>query len=339
MNLTNIIGLLDSINEIRIIGKEFSINGTNCHLVGLYRSFRTLHAVLLSFNEEQRDRREQAEIEEINGFDLDGEPTVRESERAHIIFDEPVLQIRRITSKNTVLKSGESECSLLSNEIDKNIILLSEFIRAGWRCERFADISFDDYYIHDIVFNGEFDSIPDISKEITLSFGRESKRTLAEIPVALKIGSEEKEIDLDEKGKIYIRETKLVDMYAEMEKSFENEQFQKYYSPEEIHRQRTDFENNFSEQCPKGKFYAAVEYEAPENISVDIKLKSVLDSPPVPKDSCMAFLLGSDLLPVHDGMKVKTAVVDAPLDGDTEILDAEIFSVYEVSKPEEIKLL
>ena len=124
-----------------------------------------------------------------------------------------------------------------------------------------------------------------------------------------------------------------------MEKSFENEQFQKYYSPEEIHRQRTDFENNFSKQCPKGKFYAAVEYEAPENISVDIKLKSVLDSPPVPKDSCMAFLLGSDLLPVHDGMKVKAAVVDAPLDGDTEILDAEIFSVYEVSKPEEIKLL
>ena len=339
MNLTNIIGLLDSINEIRIVGKDFSINGTNYHLVGLYRSFRTLHAVLLSFNEEQRDRREQAEIEEINGFDLDGEQTVRESERAHIIFDEPVLQIRRITSKNTILKSGESECLLLNNEIDKNIILLSEFIRAGWRCERFADISFDDYYIHDIVFAGEFDYIPDISKEITLSFGRESKRTLAEIPVALKIGSEEKEIDLDEKGKIYIRETKLVDMYAEMEKSFENEQFQKYYSPEEIHIQRTDFENKFSKQCPKGKFYAAVEYEAPENISVDIKLKSVLDSPPVPKDSCMAFLLGSDLLPVHDGMKVKTAVVDAPLDGDTEILDAEIFSVYEVSKPEEIKLL
>ena len=339
MNLTNIIECLAGIDEIRIVGKEFSMNGTDFHFVGLYRNRRTLHAVLLSFNEDLRDLREQAEIEEINGFDLNGEPTVRESERANIIFDEPVLQIRRITSENTVLKSGESEYSLLSNEIDKNIIILSEFIRAGWRCERFADISFDDYYIHDIVFGGEFDSIPDISKKIILSFGRESKRTLAEIPVALKIGSEEKEIDLGEKGKIYIRETKLVDMYAEMEKSFESEQFQKHYSLEEIQRQRSDFENNFSKQCPKGKFYAAVEYEAPENISVDIKLKSVLDSPPVPKDSCMAFMLGSDLLPVHDGMKVKTAVVDAPLDGDTEILDAEIFSIYEVSKPEEIKLL
>ena len=151
--------------------------------------------------------------------------------------------------------------------------------------------------------------------------------------------AEEKEIDLAEIGKIYIRETKLVDMYAQMEECFESEQFQKHYSHEEIQKQRTDFENNFSKHCPKGKYYAAVEYEAPENISVDIKLKSVLDSPPVPKDSCMGFILGSDLLPVHDGMKVKTAVVDSPLDGDTEIIDAEIFSVYEVKKPEEIKLL
>ena len=339
MNLKNIIGLLDSVNEIRLIGNDFSMGGTDCNFVGLYRNRRTLHAVFLSFNEELRDLREQAEIERINGFDLDIEQTVRESERAHIIFDEPVLQIRRLTFDDTVLKSGESECSLLGNGIDKNIIILSEFIRAGWRCERFADISFDDYYIHDIIFTGEFDRIPDIQNEITLSFGRESKRTLAEIPVALKIGAEEKEIDLAEIGKIYIRETKLVDMYAQMEECFESEQFQKHYSHEEIQKQRTDFENNFSKQCPKGKFYAAVEYEAPENISVDIKLKSVLDSPPVPKDSCMGFILGSDLLPVHDGMKVKTAVVDAPLDGDTEILDAEIFSVYEVSKPEEIKLL
>ena len=66
MNLNNIIGLLDSVNEIRLIGKDFTMGGTDCNFVGLYRNRRTLHAVLLSFNEELRDLREQAEIERIN---------------------------------------------------------------------------------------------------------------------------------------------------------------------------------------------------------------------------------------------------------------------------------
>lgn len=61
-------------------------------------------------------------------------------------------------------------------------------------------------------------------------------------------------------------------------------------------------------------------------------LKSVLDAPPVPRSSCMTFFLKSDLAPLHEGMKVKTAVIDFPLDGDINTLDAEIFSVSRVER-------
>ena len=332
MNLNAIYERLSEINEIKIIGKDFRLGDTECHLAGFYRGGNVLHGVLLTYNETLRDLKEQAEIEAMNSFDLNCEPeqTVRECEKAEIRFIEPSIHIKELICGETTLKSGEAQCTQLSNDIESEIILLSEFIRAGWISERFEYISFDDYYINDITFDGEYEHIPEIAGDIMLSFAPQTIRSVAEIPVLLKIGNEEIRLDLPDGDCIYIRETKLIDMYAETEKLFANERFRQIYSPEEIERERRKFIKDFSPLCPKGKFYAAVEYEAADGISVDIKLKSVLDAPPVPRSSCMAFFLKSDLAPLREGMKVKTAVIDFPLDGDTNTLDAEIFSVFRV---------
>ncbi len=340
MNIGRIRECLDKITETRVIGKDFSIGGTDFHFVGFYRTESELHAVVLSYNEELFERKEQAEIDALNKFDLDRayQPTVRESERMELMIHEPVLHIKSLNFAGTVLESRESHMTLLDNGIEESIILLSEFVRTGWKSKRFECISFYNLYLKDIIFTGEFDSIPDISENITLSFALNSVRRLAEIPVLLEIGAEEKEIELPSGDKIYLRETKLMDMYEEMEQFFCSERFRELCPPEEIEKQRKNFIENFSPCCPKGKYFIGVEYEAAENISVDVKPKSVLDAPPVTKEGCMAFIIRSDKAPLREKMKVKTTVIDIPFDGSTKTVDAEIFTFSEMLQPDDITI-
>lgn len=338
MNINLLKEYIDKISEVKVIGKDFSFGGTDFHFVGFYREDASLHAVILSYNEELFEKKEQAKIDAINAYDLDCayNPSVRESERQQLLFDEPILHITKLVSGNTEFNSHSSECTLLENGIDDNIILLAEFIRAGWECEKFSWIPFDRLYINKVSFTGEYTECPDFSDEITLSFAKTSKRSLAEIPLPIEIGATEKEIELPSGEKIFIRGAKLLDMYDEMEQLFSSERFREMCTPEEIEMQRANFIENFSPCCPRGKYYIAVEYEVPENISLEIKLKSVLDAPPITRGGCMSFIIRSDSAPLHDGMQVKTAVIDTPFDADTKSVEAEIFTVSVITNPNNI---
>lgn len=338
MNINKIIQSLNRIDEIKIAGRDFEYNGTEYHFVGFYRNRTDLHAVILSYNKELYERKEKARIDALNSFDLDCtyEPTVRESERMNLMFEEPVLHISKMVSEDIELISHESHCTLLENCVEDNIFLISEFVRAGWKSNRFDFTPLDRLYLNDIMFMGEYTSIPVIGTKTILSFGKKSVRSLAEIPLILEIGTTEKEIELLSGDKIFIREIKLLDMYDEMEQLFSSERFRELCSPEEIEKQRANFIENFSPCCPKGKYYIAVEYEAPENISVDIKLKAVLDAPPIAKSSCMAFIIRSDTKPLREKMAVKTAVIDTPFDSNTRFVEAEIFTVSVINNPDDI---
>ncbi len=331
---------INKISEIRIVGRDFSFGETDFHFLGFYREESNLYAVIISYNEELFEKKEQARIDAINACDLDCtyNPTVRESERHRLLFDDPILHITKLVSGDTKLDSHSSSCTLLENGIDENVILLTEFIRAGWECEKFRFIPFDRLYINKVAFTGEYTEFPDISEKITLSFANTSKRILAEIPISVEIGTNDKKIELPSDENIYIREARLLDMYDEMEQLFSSERFREICTPEEIEKQRENFIENFSPCCPKGKYYIAIEYEVHENTSVEIKLKSVLDSPPIEKEGCMAFIIRSDSAPLHDGLSVKTAIIDTPFDSDTKSVEAEIFTVSVTISPDNITL-
>ena len=329
---------INKISEIKIIGKDFSFDGTDFHFVGFCKEENHLHAVILSYNEELFDKKEQLKIDILNTCNPDGTytPTVREAERHNLLFNEPILHITKLASGCTELYSHSSSRTLLENGIDENVILLTEFIRAGWECEKLSHVPFDRLYISRIDFEGEYAGFPEFSEKITLSFANTSERKLVEIPISLEIGSNEKKIELSSDEHIFIREVKLIDMYDEMEQLFNSERFREICTPEEIENQRRSFIENFSLCCPKGKYYVSVEYESYENTSVEIKLKSVLDSPPIEKEGCMSFLMRSGSSPLHDGMTVKTAIIDTPFDADTKSIEAEIFTVSVTTKPNDI---
>lgn len=330
MNLNYITECLGKIDEIKIVGKDFSIGKNDYHFVGFYREQKHINALVISYNEDLCELKNQ--IDEENLTDCTYVQTFRESERQSIAFDNNFVEIKKITSGSTELYSCEGLATLLDNYIDENQILLFEFIRAGWRNDKFFNIPFQHLYFHKVSFSDEADTIADITGKMTLSFAPSFVRRLEETPITLNIGDNETEIDLTNGKKIFIREIKLIDMYDEMEQLFGSERFRQMCTPEEIETQRRNFINNFSPICPVGKYFIAVTYEIEKNVSIEIKLKEFLDSAPNASDSnCMAFFVSSDLTPVHDGMKIKTAIIDVPFDKNTKSVEAEIFTVTEIS--------
>lgn len=337
MNLNYIAECLGKIDEIKIIGKDFSIGKTDYHFVGFYREKKHIKALIISYNEDLYELKNQIDEEILT--DCTHVPTFRESERQSISLDDNFVEIEKIASGNTELNSCEGLASLLDNYIDDNQILLFEFIRAGWRNDKFFNIPFQRLYSHKISFSEEADSIADIADKMTLSFAPSFVRRLEETPITLNIGDSETEINLKNGKKIFIREIKLIDMYDEMEQLFGSERFRQMCTPEEIETQRKNFIDSFSPICPVGKYFIAVTYETEKNVSIEIKLKEYLDSVPNASGSnCMAFFVSSDLTPMHDGMKIKTAIIDTPFDESTKSVEAEIFTVTEISNIDDIIL-
>lgn len=337
MNIDLIKKAVNEIDEIKIVDKDFFAYGTDYNFAGIYRSGKKLTAVMLSYCEELRDLREQAEIDEINGTAPE-HITVRESLKYEIKFGKPTLIIKRIVSGETVLLSHNSEAMLTDNNNPQNAVFLSEFIKKGLSSPRLSFVDFDNLYIHKFNIDGEFERIPPLNENLTLSFRQLSNRTVTEKPISLKIGKCNEKIEIGNDKTIFIREVKLLDMYEETKKSISNEKFLSMCSAEEAKKIYSDFVRNFSPLCPKGKFFAAVEYEAPKNISADFRPLSVLDFPPIPKDSCMAFLIGSDSPVINEGMCAKAFLMDTPFDGETTHIDAELFIVSETVRPDDITI-
>lgn len=338
MNISRLKKQLDNISEIKVIDKDFEVDGTIFNFMGFVRNGKKLSAAVLAYNEELRELREGEKIKALYDFDLDEptrELTKREEAKLTHRFDDAYVNIQSIFVDKAEFTTECSHGSLL--EQHGHTVLLTEFLRNGWQGEKFAHISFDYCFIHIYDFSNEYETIPELDySEITLSFRPRNFMQFEEIPLRLQIGECDEEAGLSDGTKIYIRNLELKDMLADFITLYNSEQFKERFSPEEIQKQIDQFTKNFRDSCPEGKVLLAVEYEAPSDVTVAIELKSALDSPPPAGNSCMGFILRSDLIPIHDGMKLKTHVFYTPFDPDTASVEAEIFTMTKTVKPKDI---
>lgn len=338
MNINQLKKQLGNISQIKVIDKDFEVEGTIYNFMGFLRNGKKLSAAVLAYSEKLRELREAKEIKALYDFDLDEptrELTKREEARLTHRFDDTYVNVQSVTVGKTEFVTECSHGSLL--EQHDHTVLLTEFLRNGWQGEKFANISFDYCFIHVCDFSGEYETIPELDfSEIILSFRPRNFIQFEEIPLRFQIGACDEEAVLSDGTKIYIRNLELKDMLADFIKLYNSEQFKERFSPEEIQTQIEQFTRNYRDCCPECKVLLSVEYEAPPEISVAVELESALDSPPPARNSCMGFILGSDLTPIHDGMKLKTHVFDTPFDPETTSIEAEIFTVTKTVKPKDI---
>jgi len=192
-------------------------------------------------------------------------------------------------------------------------------------------------------FDGSYDAIPAFDNQAPIRFSRQqsSTRHLVELPVSLAVGSEyPNKLHFTAKGEeqqwVQINRVALCDMWAEMSKTFDDPRMEEQVSLEELAQRKAEFEEYFSEICPKGMCYAVVEYECEEDISLQFYSKRWLDAEPIHSNGAMGFIMSPDETTGKLGLKLKAAVIPEPIAPNTTSIEAELFQYHQTSKSNDI---
>ncbi len=203
-------------------------------------------------------------------------------------------------------------------------------------------------YLTNLAFEGDYDAIPALDRGASIRFSMSPAHTshLVELPVTLRVGVEypDKLYFADKEGGerhwAQIDRVFLYDMWEEMEKNFDDPRMKEQFTPEELAEHKAEFEEHFSETCPKGMCYAVVEYECEEDISIQFYSKAWLDSEPVQsgRAGSIGFIMSPDEPAGKLGLKLKAAIIPEPVAPDTGFIEAELFRYIQTGKAYDIMI-
>ncbi len=130
-----------------------------------------------------------------------------------------------------------------------------------------------------------------------------------------------------------------MDIWGDMEKSFSNPKLLENMTKEQIDEAKRNIEKGFIEACPKGMYYPVIEYESEEDISLEFHTKKFLDSEPVHHgNGSIGFIIRPDKPTGILGTKLKAAIIQEPVLGNTDIVEAELFQYHKTVTPKDIIL-
>ena len=340
MTLNNLKECLGFADEIAVIGREKMIDGVFCHIVGLVRKEKSINLIALTYDEEYREMIENAEYE---SFHIRGK---KQTNRI-IQRDEFRFAKKDIFECADKINFGEKQfrvtgksSTLLANT-ENLIVLFYEFIKNGWDPQMIGDYDTEQLYFESIELAEETESLAEIdSDHIEFVKHNGSGRFLIEKKIKLTVGGKSKKVTFKDKqtGESYvsfINSVSLFDIRAEFLKNFDDPEFKKRVTPQELEELKSDTMRNISGMCPEGMRLISVEYEC-DDAGLQFYLQSFLDSEPdYSGDGPMGIILGrSDKKSGDHGMKLKTAVIQSPVPPDTKEIEAEIFSGFRTVKNE-----
>ncbi len=86
-------------------------------------------------------------------------------------------------------------------------------------------------------------------------------------------------------------------------------------------------------------YYSVIEYESEQDISFEFHTKEFLDSKPVHHgNGSIGFIIRPDKPTGILGRKLKAAIIQEPVLGNTDIIEAELFQYYKTVTPKDIIL-
>lgn len=139
----------------------------------------------------------------------------------------------------------------------------------------------------------------------------------------------------------YINRVYRMDVWKDQEERFAdpdwNKRIRKYMSEEKLEDLKRQTREEMEQECPRGMYYVGIEYECSEDIALQFYSREYLDSiPKVHEGSAtsMIMLLKPDKKTGVHGLKLRGAVIQTPVTGETTELAAELFC-YMVTTPEQ----
>ncbi|AET68616.1 hypothetical protein Desor_3097 [Desulfosporosinus orientis DSM 765] len=346
MNFQELQNRLSQIKEIAVISRNAEIDGVICHIMGMVLlDDRTLQMLILEYDEAYREKLENAEIAEltVSPGELMTNRIVQRGDR-NLKPTQCFCCVEKVCFGDLELTTNESGSGKCGTEQWDKVALFTQFLLKGWSPVSLDTKDIGAMFLTNLNFVGTYDAIPafDTGVSIRFSMRRNSIRHLVEMPVTLIVGTEypDKLHFTDkvsgEQHWVQINRVTLCDMWTEMSKTFDNPRLKEQVSPEELARSKAEFEERFSEMCPKGMYYPVIEYECEEDISLQFYSKGWLDVEPIHKNSALGFFMKTDEPMGKLGLKLKADIIQEPMTANTVSIEAELFQYSQVDKSDDI---
>jgi|LAHS01.1.fsa_nt_gb hypothetical protein len=347
MNIKYIQKFLSRIDEIKIISKITEIDGVVCNIAGIVRYGQKLHLIILEYDYVYCQKVEEMEMSEPCEIRQETNRSILRG-RGRIEAEQPFRPIKSVFIDEIEFEINVTENRLLSFKDGESVLFLSELLRNGWNPEGIDYQSIDMLVLTSIEFAGDFAEIPEFEDNAKLHFtmNKDVVSYLVEQPVTLTVNGEYPEklwfINKEDREEHWaqINRVYLMDIWSDMEENFSNPKLVEHMTKEQIDEAKRNIEKSLIEVCPKGMYYPAIEYESEDDISLEFHTKEFLDSKPVHHgNGSIGFLIRPDKPTGILGLKLKAAIIQEPVLGDTDIIEAELFQYHQTVTKKDIILL
>lgn len=334
MNIGCLHEILSHIEEIKVIGKSAKEDGVTCNVMGVVHNGMEMRLLILQYDESFQQRFEESEAAEL--FDVTSAPeSNRMMMRSGMKIDSinPFQSVLKVFIDEREFAVHSSEYRRLSTQDWEHLLIIAQFLNNGWQPNDIDYQNIDMLFLTSLTIDGDYNSIPDFNQDSELRFvnGPRNVVHMVEKPITLLVGGKypEKVVFQDATAGtehwVQINRVFLMDIWEEMNKTFNNHKLQEKMTPEEIVRARLEFEKKFSEICPRGMYFPVIEYECEEDIYLQFYSKSYLDAKPLHKSSGIGFIVRPDQPTGILGLRLKAAVIHEPVPADTDSIEAELF--------------
>ena len=330
-------------DEIKVIGKDFLIEGHSGHIIGMTRKDKQVRLYILEQCESLEDmepcvehtRREQMKHS-------------METERNRGFF----LHIRSFQVGDRVLETAGATCGNMRNgDYSEAYLLFMKFLEAGRRVEEgspFYTTGWKNLAITNIELREEMEQLPQWDEEVWITYDTMPKEGAVELPVTLEVGkTEELSFSLQDgrDATCYINRVCLTDVWAEEEKRFADpayrERMLQHVSEEQLEQMKEQLFEGMAQICPRGMCFPVIEYECTENVGLSFLDKDYLDTAEKPsKGSATSILMmmKPDAETGSHGLKLRACVIQTPMEPGTERVEAELFSYTEGMEKRRVRL-
>lgn len=303
MYLQDLYDYILTTKEFAVIGREFSAYGMEYALVGLVNTNDRTELVLLEYDEQ------------LSGEDCCTEPESM-TNRELALTDKDMRKgltdlLGEVEICGKWFNTEGSDGSLLDGAMDGDIYVLAEFMKQGWKSEKFFNYPPDSVFLYFVKLEERVESLAqlDLSQQIRLVAYETHKEEFPLIKLDLEV---EKDIDktvslFDGEEQICIKRVNLVDLSEE-------ECLEKEY---------------ISMICPNGMRLPVIEYTCDGELCFDISLSSHLDS--INGDNYNGFSTEDGVFGVAIGIQLtddkkdrKTVTIQQAVKADTKRIKCEI---------------
>lgn len=333
-------------DALKVIGKDVEKNGRLYHIIGMTLKEKKATVYVL----EQKDNLFEEEYVQERTPRMDLKRSMEKRQNSSFFMHIREFRAWEEGKEATVYEVKSASSGPIKNsDYCEAMMLFLRMREAGWSIPKdsvFYEAGWGSLVLTEIELQGEFETLPDWTKEIQVQVDCIPESAAIEQSVQLECGMAlEVPFYLEDGTPVtcYINKVYLMDVWAEEEKHFADpvyrERMLQHVSEEQLEQMKEQLFAALEQHCPRRKHYMVLEYECTEDVSLAFYDKEYLDVIEEPKGgtaSAVLMRVKPDEETGTHGLKLRGCVIQKPLDANTKVLEAELFSYSKkIQKSEE----